>query len=132
MTGFDPGSITGPVRDLRLANGRLWVAGSFTHVDGNEQLALATVNPQTGTFDPYMGLVIAGLHNGGFTGVTKIDIDPDGNRLIAVGNFDTLAGLRITRCSCWIQAAHPRNKQISRPTSMRRHARARSTPTCAT
>ncbi|WP_149814862.1 hypothetical protein [Serinicoccus marinus] len=92
VAGFDPGEVTGMVRDLRLANGRLWLGGSFTHVGGNPQPALATVDEQTGAFDPYMSLPIDGLHNGGFTGVSKMDVNPDGTRLVAVGNFDTLAG----------------------------------------
>lgn len=92
--GFDAGKITGGVRDLRLSGGKLWVAGAFTHVQGNAQTALATVDPATGRFDPYMGLTVAGIHNGGSTTVTKIDITPDGSTLVAIGNFDTLQGVK--------------------------------------
>ncbi len=93
VSGFNPGTISGAVRDLRLSSGKLWVAGSFTHVAGNPQPALATVNPQTGAFDPYMSLQIAGVHNGGFTAVVKMDVNPQGTRLVAIGNFDTLDGV---------------------------------------
>ncbi|WP_245604489.1 PKD domain-containing protein [Nocardioides aequoreus] len=90
---FNAGSITGRVRDLRLAGGRLWIAGSFTHVGGRAQRSLATVNPTTGAFDTYMSRVISGVHNGGTTGVVKIDVNPQGDRLLAIGNFDALDGV---------------------------------------
>lgn len=94
VESFNGGAPTGAVRDLRLSGGRLWVAGSFTHVHGKRQPALATLNPQTGAFDDYMRMTIAGVHNGGYTGVAKIDVDPAGTRLIGVGNFDTLDGVK--------------------------------------
>ncbi|HSK32574.1 MAG TPA: PKD domain containing protein, partial [Propionicimonas sp.] len=94
VTQFNPGNVAGQVKDLRLSNGRLWVAGSFTHIASYAQKALATVNPTTGSFNAFMRGVIAGLHNGGFTTVGKIDINTQGTRLIAMGNFDTLNGVK--------------------------------------
>ncbi len=94
LTGFNAGAITGQVKDLRLADGRLWLAGAFTEVQGRSQRALATVDPATGAFDPYMGLPVAGVNNGGRTTVSKIDVTPDGSRLVAIGNVDTVAGAR--------------------------------------
>jgi hypothetical protein len=41
-----------------------------------------------------MRRVIAGLHNGGFTTVMKIDINTQGTRLVAIGNFDTIDGIK--------------------------------------
>ena len=90
VTGFNPATVDGRVLDLRLSNNRLWVAGAFTHVAGKAQRALATVNPVTGKFDPFMKQVISGLHNGGTTTVQKIDINSQGTRLIALGNFDAI------------------------------------------
>ncbi|WP_185995116.1 PKD domain-containing protein [Nocardioides campestrisoli] len=90
---FDAGKIAGQVRDLRLAGGRLWIAGHFTHVGGHAQTALATVDARSGTFLPFMRLGIAGNHNSGATNVLKIDVSPRGDRLVAVGNFDTVDGV---------------------------------------
>lgn len=90
VTSFNGGSPAGQVKDLRLSGGRLWVAGSFTHIAGKQQLGLATLNPTTGAFDQFARPLIAGQHNGGFTTVAKIDVDPASTRLIAIGNFDTL------------------------------------------
>jgi PKD repeat protein len=93
LSTFNPGTISGQVRDLALLNGRLWLAGAFTHVNGNRQPGLATVNPVTGRFDPYMGLAVAGVQQSGTTEVLKIDADPAGSRLVAIGNFATLGGV---------------------------------------
>lgn len=82
----------GRIKDLRLSDNRLWLAGTFTTVAGVAQPYLATVNATSGAYDAYMNLAIAGTHNGGVSNVSKIDITPDGERLIAIGNFRTLAG----------------------------------------
>ena len=92
ISGFNAGAITGLVRDLALRNGRLWVAGAFTHVGGRGQTALTTVDPTTGASQNYMSLPVEGQHNGGATQVLKMDISPDGSRLAAVGNFLTVGG----------------------------------------
>ena len=78
---------TGSVRrgrpnDLRLSGGRLRLGGTFTTIGGIAELALATLDPLTGALDPYMGLAIAGTHNGGNTSVLKMDITPDGSPLM--------------------------------------------------
>lgn len=90
---FNAGTVTGQVRDIALVGGRLWLAGAFTHVGGNRQPGLATVDPDTGRFDPYMGLAIEGVHQDGTTQVLKVDADAAGTRLVAIGNFGTLAGV---------------------------------------
>ena len=93
VTTFNGGSPTGVVKDLALLNGRLWVAGTFTHIRGQARPALATLNAATGAFDTYFNRTIAGVHlDGSFTNVMKID--HGGGRLAAVGNFDTLDGVR--------------------------------------
>ena len=94
VTAFDAGSVTGAVKDLNLSGGRLWAAGAFTHIKGRGQTALATLDPTTGSPTPFMSLPIAGVHNSGVTQVLDIDITPDGSRLVAIGNFDTLAGVK--------------------------------------
>lgn len=92
VTSFNPGAITGQIKDLRIANGQLWVAGGFTHVKGTAQKALATLNPNTGALTNFFRGAIAGVHNSGYTTVTKIDTNPQEDRLVAIGNFDTLNG----------------------------------------
>ena len=94
VTTFNPATVDGRVLDLRLANNRLWIAGAFTHAAGHAQKALATVNPTTGKWDSYMTQVISGVHNGGVTTVMKIDINAQGTRLIALGNFDAIGAVK--------------------------------------
>jgi hypothetical protein len=97
VSGFKAPALNGRIKDLRVAGGRLWLAGGFSKVAGNVQPALATVNPFTGAFDPYMRLLIAGVHRpektNQVTGVYKLDIDPSGSRLAAIGNFATVNGV---------------------------------------
>lgn len=92
--GFVVPTFSGRVKDLRLVGNRLWIAGTFTHVAGKRQPALATVNATTGAFDPYMSLALEGVHNGGNTTIVKIDVNPQGTRLVGIGNVDTLQGVQ--------------------------------------
>ncbi|WKN46987.1 hypothetical protein [Nocardioides sp. Arc9.136] len=94
VPSFDPSPVAGKVRDLRLRDGRLWVAGAFTHIGGRARKALATLSPSTGRPTGYMTLRVGGHHRRGQTQVLKLDVSPDGSRLVAVGNFARLAGAR--------------------------------------
>jgi len=90
VSTFNAGTVSGEIKDLALKDGRLWLAGAFTHVGGHRQPALAVVDPSTGAFTPYMSHAVEGTHNGGTTQVLKIAVNPSGTRLVAIGNFDTL------------------------------------------
>ncbi|WP_434811374.1 PKD domain-containing protein [Microbacterium sp. bgisy189] len=92
VAGFRNVAGNGNVRDLRLVDGRLWVAGSFTSMSGSTQGKLITLNAETGNADAFMALPVEGQHNGGTTQVTKIDVSADGDRLVGIGNFTTVAG----------------------------------------
>lgn len=87
---FRPGRVAGKVRDLALHDGRLWVGGAFTHIGGRDQVALATLAPGSGRATSYMSLRVRGNHRRGVTQVLKLDLTPDGSRLVAVGNFARL------------------------------------------
>ncbi|WP_110206234.1 PKD domain-containing protein [Nocardioides daejeonensis] len=93
VSTFNAGTVSGQIRDLGMSRGRLWIGGAFTHVGGKAQRALATLDPTTGARTPFMSLAVAGIHNDGVTQVLKFDITPSGDRLVAVGNFDTLEGV---------------------------------------
>ncbi len=92
VAAFTPPSMDGRVKDLRLTGGRLWVAGTFDNVSGVARTGLVTVNPITGVRDNYMGLSITGQQNGGDTQVLKMDVTPDGSKLVGIGNFTTVGG----------------------------------------
>jgi hypothetical protein len=80
------------VYDLVYANGLLFMAGAFTAVNGTPRSGLAAVGPDTGALAPGIDVPFTGLHNGGISRVAKLDVTPDGTRLVAVGNFTTVAG----------------------------------------
>ena len=71
------------------------ISGSFTTVSGQPQAALATVDPVTGAFDPYMGLQIAGQvsANSGPTRVYRFALSPVQDSGVAIGNFTTVDGV---------------------------------------
>jgi len=80
------------VDDLAYANGRLYLGGAFTQVDGQARSNLAAVDPATGALFADVNVPFTGLHNGGTTHVAKLDVSPDGSTLVAVGNFTSVGG----------------------------------------
>ncbi|KRB79997.1 hypothetical protein ASE01_00350 [Nocardioides sp. Root190] len=94
ITQFQAGTLNGTVRDLSVVGNHLWIAGKFTHVQGQARRALATINATTGGRDGFYDRVLAGAHRAGsVTNVQEITTSPDNDQLVAVGNFDTLDGL---------------------------------------
>jgi PKD repeat protein len=97
-TSFRPANIDGQVRDLEVVGNRLFVAGKFTHLGGNTQRALGTLNATTGAYDPYFTGVMAGWHRdhtrypGDVTSVLSITTDPQNTQLVAGGNFTSVNG----------------------------------------
>lgn len=92
ITTFKP-QLDARVRDLRLAGGRLYVAGTFTTVGGAPRVALATVDPATGARDDFVDENFTGTQTGdGVTTVYKMDISPDGSKLVGIGNFSSVNG----------------------------------------
>lgn len=92
---FNAGSYNGQVRDVSLTGNRLWIAGKFTHVHGVPRRAFAALNATTGARDDYSTLDFAGAHlAGSVTNVQKIATSPDNSQLVAIGNFDTVGGVR--------------------------------------
>ena len=132
LTGFNAGTISGQVKDLRLTNGRLWVARRIHPRQRPCAEGTGHGQPDTGAFDGYMSAVIDGVHNGGNTTVGKIDVTPDGSRLIAIGNFETLNGVHNEQLFMLDLTGPSRPRRTARPTSTRPPARSPSTATCAT
>jgi malectin (di-glucose binding ER protein)/beta-propeller uncharacterized protein DUF5122 len=80
------------VYDIGLRNGHLYAAGAFTKISGATRSRLASLDPMTGAADPNLDLPFTGLHNGGQGRINHMDVSPDGNTLVAIGNFTTVAG----------------------------------------
>jgi len=85
------------VNEVVVRGSRLYLGGSFTSVGGAARTALAaldlTPGPNRGQVLPDVNISFAGVHNGGGTNITRMDLSPDGTKLVAVGNFLTVGGL---------------------------------------
>lgn len=102
VPGFRAPAFNGAVNDVKRVGDRLYVGGNFTKVGGVAHAGLVTLSARTGALDPYLGLQVAGHHNWtpsspstdakGAVGVRKLDVDPAGTRLVAIGNFKTVSG----------------------------------------
>jgi len=96
VAGFAPPPLNGYVGDVKRRGNRLYVGGAFTKVGGVAHAGLVTLDAATGALDPFVDLQIAGHHSDNPTGaqapvaVNKLDLSPDGTRMVAIGNFKTV------------------------------------------
>jgi PKD repeat protein len=106
VPGFKFPPMNGVVNDMVLAGGRLFVGGTFSTLGPNSRPGLGSLNPTTGAVDAYMTIAVAGHHNYPHfdaagnpigakapVGVSKLDVTPDGSRMVIIGNFLTADGL---------------------------------------
>ena len=93
-------AMDGIVTDLAVVGGRLYLAGTFVHLNASTHAGLATLNPTSGAIDPYANLQFSGHHNypkngnvAAGVGLLKFDVTPDGRTMVAIGNFTSASGL---------------------------------------
>ena len=79
------------VRDLVVRGDVLFVAGAFCKIRGIPRCGLAAVDVTTGKVNPNLDLPFTDPRIG-TRQVTKIDVTPDGSKLVAIGNFTRVAG----------------------------------------
>jgi Domain of unknown function (DUF5122) beta-propeller len=86
-TAFNANLASGKVTELALVGGRLLAGGTFPG-------KLRAVNPATGANTGYLNLSISGsvADNAGPVEVYRFAVNPAGTRLVAVGNFTSVAG----------------------------------------
>jgi hypothetical protein len=84
----------GAVRALVLRGSHLLVGGLFTSIGGVSRTAMASLNPTTGANDGYVNLNISGTvsSNAGATRIVDFELSHGGTRLLAMGNFTSVAG----------------------------------------
>jgi hypothetical protein len=92
LTSFNAGGANARVRDLRLVGNTLYVAGLFTTIGSQPRTYLASLNATNGAVTTDLNLTLSGLHNGGTGKVIKIDVTPDGSRMLITGNFTSING----------------------------------------
>jgi hypothetical protein len=81
------------VYDMTVSNGKLYVGGAFSTVNKQSRQRIAAFDLPAGTLDPNLSVTFAGKHNDGTVRVHKLDVSPDGTKLVAIGNFLTANGL---------------------------------------
>jgi PKD repeat protein len=93
VPGFDSALILSEVRDARLVGDQLIIGGPFDEVGTQPRPAIASLDAATGEVTPFVDLGFAGVHNGGATLVAKMEVTPDGDRLLVIGNFTSVEGV---------------------------------------
>jgi len=100
VSGFKPAPMDGVVWAMNLTAGHLIIGGTFTLLSTAAHAGIGALNPTTGAVDPYVTTQVSGHHNytgnGGANagvGVHKLDVSPDGTKLVAVGNFKMADGV---------------------------------------
>jgi hypothetical protein len=93
LSTFKNKAFSSRVYDVKLSGNTLYVSGSFKNVGGVDRRGIATLDATTGELTDKVNLPFTGTAQGfGASGVRKMDITPSGDRLIAIGNFSSVAG----------------------------------------
>jgi hypothetical protein len=92
VSGFK-GRTNARVKDMAVSGGRLYIGGTFSTVNNLPRTALAALDPVSGALLADLNLAFTGPRTG-TVNVDKLDIAPDGSRLIAIGNWTFVAGQR--------------------------------------
>lgn len=103
VSTFNPPPISAEVTSMKLANGQLYIGGDFATIGATSRRAMATLNPTTGALTDHMSSVISGtlISGDGVPSVKAFDITPNGNRLVAIGNFNNVDGNSRVQLAMW-------------------------------
>jgi hypothetical protein len=75
-----------------LVGNTLYIAGRFNAVGGQARTLMASLDATTGALTGEVDLTFSGTHNGGISVVSKMEVTPAGDRLLAIGNFTSVEG----------------------------------------
>ncbi len=96
VSGF-AGRTNARVTSLVELGGVLYIGGNFSQVKSTPVNSLAALDAVTGVILPNIDLTFAGPYSTsrttGSLSVDKIDVTPDGSRLVVVGNFSSINGV---------------------------------------
>jgi PKD repeat protein len=109
VSGFAAISMNGIVNTVQRSGNRLFVGGTFTAIGGQTRGGIASMGATTGVVDPFVTSTVTVNHNWTATnggakagvGVSKLDITPDGTRMVAIGNFKLVDGLSRDQVAMW-------------------------------
>jgi hypothetical protein len=102
---WNPAGLNGDVQKVLLVGGRLYVGGTFTIAGGVPHAGLVALHPNSGKLTSYVSLDFTGHHNyrrhcdpskktcaEAPPGVRSMAVTPDGQRMVVIGNFTSVAG----------------------------------------
>lgn len=92
VAGFNPGLTDAVIYDVKLNGNRLFIGGAFTKANYTARSYLAELDPTTGALRPAVNVPISGVVWGGTSQVFKLDVTPDGSRMVILGNFRSVGG----------------------------------------
>ncbi|MEO8105696.1 MAG: PKD domain-containing protein [Actinomycetes bacterium] len=103
VNSFNPPAISAEVTAMKLSKGRLFIGGDFATVGGQARQAMASLDASTGALTTAMNSVISGtLQEGkGVASIKAFDLSPNGNRLVAIGNFTQVDGKTRSQLAMW-------------------------------
>ena len=81
------------VMDMSISGNRLFIGGEFTKVNAQTRTNLAALDVNSGALDGSVNLTFAGVQSGTRRRIQRMDISPDGDTIVAIGNFATVNGL---------------------------------------
>ncbi|MFL6100291.1 MAG: hypothetical protein ACJ71T_10090 [Actinomycetales bacterium] len=116
VTTFAPAAIKGGVLTMALSRGQLFIGGGFTKIGTATRGGLASLDPTTGAVTAFVTTGVSGHHNygnvsdaelqalppfpgwtptvaKGRTSVQRLAVNPQGTRMIVIGNFDKVGGV---------------------------------------
>ncbi len=99
VTSFKAAAPNGKVWSMAAHDNRLYIGGNFTTVGGVAHSGFASLDFTTGALDPFVNVQLTQRHNDSGSGaksavgITKLDVTPDGSRVVAIGNFKRADGL---------------------------------------
>ena len=85
-------SVKSAVKDLAVSGNRLYLAGVFSSIGSQARGGLAAVDATTGALDANVNIAFTDPFQGRIPRVETIALSPDGNTLVAGGNFRTAGG----------------------------------------
>jgi PKD repeat protein len=99
VTTFKPAAMNGVVYSMVNTNGHLILGGTFTTLAGVTHDGVGSLDANTGAVQSYISTQLTGHHNyngtsgaNGAVGPRALDISPNGQLLVVIGNFKNADG----------------------------------------
>lgn len=92
ITTFKSPNPQGRVSDLQYANNTLYIGGLFRSFKASAGDLIAALDPTTGANKGTVDFAFANTFNGGEVGIRAMDVSPNGQQMMIVGNFRNVSG----------------------------------------